>query len=244
MRRTLVSAGYRFVALALRGYAPSGIPTDGDYTIRRLAADVIALLDVLGVARTAVLGHDWGASAGFAMAALAPERLSALIALAIPPLTVFPEGWRERLARPHNLYLRLGPMSNWWLRRNDFAEVTKLYRTWSPNWDVPIDHLAQVVAALRAPERSRAAVDYYRARLSSDDRRMVVKPIATPTLMIYGSDEPEVRQDAFARAQDMTGPGSRAVRIDGVGHWPHLEAAAACEAGVLAALDRACADAH
>ena len=232
----LAESGFRVIALALRGYPPSAVAADGDYSLRRLAMDTVCLLDALEIERASVLGHDWGASAGYALAALAPGRLASLITLADPPLMVFPSGLRERLGRPHNLYLGLGALSNWWLRRADFAEVHHLYRKWSPRWAVPDAHLAEVKRALACPDHSRAAVDYYRAGMSEADRRAILRPIATPTLMLYGADEPQVRQESYAKAAEVTGPGSRSVRLEGVGHWPHLEAPNRCLAEIRAFL--------
>ena len=224
----LARAGYRVVAPALRGYAPSDIPERGDYSLHRLATDIRDLLDHLAVERAILIGHDWGASASYAMAAMWPGRIAALVALAIPPLAVFRNGLGERWARPHNLYLGLGALSDWWLRRAGFREVRRLYKRWSPHWPVPDRHLETVVSALEPRERSRAAVDYYRLGKTGQSAEDIAVPLSTPTLMIYGGDEPEPRKAAFTEAVNVTGPGSRAVMIERVGHWPHLEAPKRC----------------
>ena len=44
----------------LRGLGWSGQPDDGDFAKERFADDMLALLDVLGLERVGVLGHDWG----------------------------------------------------------------------------------------------------------------------------------------------------------------------------------------
>lgn len=232
----LADAGFRVIVMALRGYPPSAVPADGDYSLRRLAMDTVCLLDALEIEQASVIGHDWGASAGYALAALAPERITSLVTLALPPLTVFSYGLRERFARPHTIYLALGALSNWWLRRADFAEVRHLYRKWSPHWAVPDAHLAEVKRALALPDHSRAAVDYYRAGMSEADRRDLLRPIAARTLMLYGADEPRVRQESYAKAAAVTGPGSQVVRLECVGHWPHLEAPDRCLAEIRAFL--------
>ena len=101
----MVRAGYRTVALALRGYAPSEPSAIGDCSLRALADDLVVVLDHFGVERGLVVGHDWGASAAYAAAALRPDRIMRMVTLAIPPFPVLPSGWRERWARPHNVYL-------------------------------------------------------------------------------------------------------------------------------------------
>ena len=220
----LVAAGFRTVALALRGYAPSGIPSSGDYSLRALADDIVAVLDHLGVQRGLIVGHDWGASAAYAAAALQPGRIERMVTLAIPPFPVLPSGPRERLARPHNVYLAWGGPSGWLLRRARAALVERLFRRWSPGGTFRAEHIERVRDALSDPERAHASVAYYGATLPAVDRRGIVRPITVPTLAIYGEHEPATRRDAFARAKPFLGPGSHVVPLSDTGHWPHLEA--------------------
>lgn len=220
----LTKSGYKSAALHLRGYPPSNIPKNGDYSIRALVDDALALIDHLGSERAAIVGHDWGAAAAYATAALYPDRLNRIVALAIPPFPVFQGGLRERIARPHNFYLSFGHFSVWWLRRRSFREVVRLYRNWSPHWAISEGHIARVKAALARPGRARAAVDYYAAKLSVADQRAINRNISVPTLIVYGSDEPKVRHEMFLKAIDVVGEGSSIVRFEDVGHWPHLEA--------------------
>jgi len=221
----LVATGFRTVALALRGYAPSGIPSSGDYSLRALADDVVAVLDHLGVDQGLLVGHDWGASAAYTAAALHSERIERMATLAIPPFPVLPSGLRERLARPHNLYLAQGATSAWLLQRDGAVLVERLYRRWSPEGIFRTEHIERVRDALSDPRRARASVAYYGMRLTEADRHVIVRPITVPTLAIYGEDEPASRREAFAHAAPYLGEGSRIVPIAGVGHWPHLEAA-------------------
>ena len=228
MASGLVQAGFCVTALAMRGYAPSDIPLDRNYSVDRLATDVVDLLDHLGVQSATVLGHDWGASAAYALAALYPERMTSIVTLAIPPLALGSSGLVERWVRPHNIYLGLGGVSDWWLRRKNFREVDRLYRLWSPNWSVSDRHMETVYAALQPAERSRAAVDYYTLGKTGQSAVRLAVPISVPALVIYGGDEPDIRKAAFRNSLAVTGRGSKLVRIQDVGHWPHLEAPERC----------------
>ena len=58
-----------------------------------LAQDSFDLADALGLGRFAIIGHDWGARAAYIMAALAPERISAVSARIWRPKRV---SWRKR----------------------------------------------------------------------------------------------------------------------------------------------------
>ena len=62
----LAGAGYRTVLLDQRGYSPGARPAGRRaYAITEVAADVLALLDELGVERAHVVGHDWGGAVGW-----------------------------------------------------------------------------------------------------------------------------------------------------------------------------------
>src|SRR5215813_26829 len=87
----LADAGFHAVAPFMRGYAPTGIPADGEYQIGALAADAVALHEALGGDGNAVLiGHDWGAETAYPAAAHAPERWRRLVTLAVPPAGLDP----------------------------------------------------------------------------------------------------------------------------------------------------------
>ncbi|TVR18707.1 MAG: alpha/beta hydrolase [Nitriliruptor sp.] len=69
------------IAPSLRGHGRSTLPpepTHGDLTVERLAADVLALLDHLGVGRVHFVGNSLGGLVGFQLAGSHPERLASL----------------------------------------------------------------------------------------------------------------------------------------------------------------------
>src|SRR5437867_3857398 len=58
----LVGAGFRVVVPDLRGFGESDRPTAvDDYGVMHSVADMLAILEALGVERTHVMGHDYGA---------------------------------------------------------------------------------------------------------------------------------------------------------------------------------------
>jgi pimeloyl-ACP methyl ester carboxylesterase len=58
----LAAAGFHAVAPFMRGYAPTAVPRDGNYSVGALVADAVALHEVMGGDEQAVLiGSDWGA---------------------------------------------------------------------------------------------------------------------------------------------------------------------------------------
>jgi pimeloyl-ACP methyl ester carboxylesterase len=74
----LLPADWRLIIPDQRGHGESDKPPEG-YTPADLAKDAVALLDALGIASAAVIGHSMGSFVGKEMAVLAPERVSRLV---------------------------------------------------------------------------------------------------------------------------------------------------------------------
>ena len=74
----LADAGFRVVAVDMRGYGCSGCPQDvASYQLGTLVADVMKLADALGWQRFNLVGHDWGGIVAWAVAAHHPLRRQA-----------------------------------------------------------------------------------------------------------------------------------------------------------------------
>jgi pimeloyl-ACP methyl ester carboxylesterase len=69
---------YRVLAPDLRGRGDSDKPFD-DYGLATHAADVVALLDRLEIARAVVIGHSMGALIGMMLATAHPDRVAKLV---------------------------------------------------------------------------------------------------------------------------------------------------------------------
>ncbi|MBL1093363.1 MULTISPECIES: alpha/beta fold hydrolase [Streptomyces] len=81
----LATAGYRAVALDVRGYGRSSKPAATDaYRMLDLVEDNVALVRALGEERAVVVGHDWGSSIAAASALLHPEVFRAVGLLSVP----------------------------------------------------------------------------------------------------------------------------------------------------------------
>jgi len=84
-----LAASRTVIAPDLRGYggtrAPRGGPDGAGYSKREMAADLVSILDVLGVERAAVIGHDRGGRVAYRMALDAPDRVERLAVLNIIP---------------------------------------------------------------------------------------------------------------------------------------------------------------
>jgi pimeloyl-ACP methyl ester carboxylesterase len=72
-------SGFRRISYHRRGYGDSGGPADGRFDTH--AADIVALLDHLGVDRAHLVGHSEGAMIALVLAASHPDRVRSLALL-------------------------------------------------------------------------------------------------------------------------------------------------------------------
>lgn len=81
----LAEAGYRAVAIDVRGYGRSSKPTAvEDYRMVKHVADNVDVVSALGEERAVIVGHDWGAPIAWHSALLRPDRFVALALLSVP----------------------------------------------------------------------------------------------------------------------------------------------------------------
>lgn len=91
---------YRVILMECRGTGESEHTKDG-YTLEQYAADVVGLLDHLGIRRVTFAGHSMGGGIGYLLALDHPERLDGLILVAPIPAEgvgrITPELRQQRL---------------------------------------------------------------------------------------------------------------------------------------------------
>ncbi|MFF5720784.1 alpha/beta fold hydrolase [Streptomyces buecherae] len=81
----LAAAGYRAVAVDVRGYGRSSRPSAVEaYRMVELVADAAAVVDGLGERSAVIVGHDWGANIAAHAALLRPDVFTAVGMLSVP----------------------------------------------------------------------------------------------------------------------------------------------------------------
>ncbi|MSP25353.1 MAG: alpha/beta hydrolase [Myxococcales bacterium] len=226
----LVRAGYTLAVPSMRGYAPSTPSAEGRYDPRTLGRDLLNIAAALRPhERVFLIGHDWGAVATYAAAAMGADRVRGIVTLAVPHLRVA----APRFLRPAQLrrsaYMGLfQPRKSGVARllKDDLALIDELWRAWSPGYACPKAELEKIKAAVRP--HPDAVLGYYRALrsprvLASRAGHILFEPVRVPALYLHGADDGCVGAE-LARALE---PAYRAAFecaiLDDCGHFLHIE---------------------
>ncbi|MFF4960244.1 alpha/beta fold hydrolase [Streptomyces sp. NPDC001222] len=98
----LAAAGYRAVAIDVRGYGRSSKPAATDaYRMLDLVEDNVSVVHALGEESAVVIGHDWGAAIAANSALLRPDVFRAVGLLSVP---YAPRGG----PRPRDVFAQMG----------------------------------------------------------------------------------------------------------------------------------------
>ncbi|GAA3972987.1 alpha/beta hydrolase [Actinomadura viridis] len=233
----LAEAGYRAVAPAMRGFAPTQLPPDGSMRIADLIADANALHEALGGDENAVIiGHDWGGFATWGAAAHAPQRWSKVVVADVPPVRFYARKAADPVQihkNSHFYFFQMG-VADQIVPVNDFAYLDWLWQHWTgdvPGFDSTPDRQAGK-DALREPANLRCGLGLYRDNFQphtygTDAWEMgkVLADLPTqPTLYLHGAQDPVVDEEILPDIVDVLPEGSDGALLEDVGHFPFLEA--------------------
>jgi len=228
----LADAGYRVVAPYLRGYSPTEIPDGGYFGVPALAQDAVALAAALSDEPVVLVGHDWGAAAAYAAAALSPQSFSKLVTIAVPYGPAFAQSLVTSPAQQRRswyMFFFQLPFAEQAVAFDDFAFIERLWQDWSPGWDFPDDEMASLKQTLGQPGVLTAALAYYRHTFNPPPSAATLTEVSTPaqiqvpTLYIHGRDDGCIGVELSDGMEAFFDQGYERVIIDGAGHFVHQE---------------------
>jgi pimeloyl-ACP methyl ester carboxylesterase len=239
----LAGRGYRVVAPWLPGYeAPTNQPISAGTYVRHLL-DVRRCYD--GDDRAVLIGHDWGAQAGYGVVAAEPGMFNRFVALAVPPVAALAAGLFSYAQLKRSFYI-------YFIQQVGMAELAllapgfweSLWADWSPGYDaaadiaelrrhVTADNIANVIAPYRASFNPQFADPDSEAETLAT---MELPPV--PTLYLHGADDGAIGAGLLGDLdQYFPAEGSAAEILDGVGHFLHLEKPESVAARIVAWLN-------
>lgn len=241
----LAEAGYRAVAMDLRGYGASDKPPRG-YDTMTTAADVAGVIRSLGATDAVVVGHDWGGWVAWSMPALAPRvtRAVAAVGSAHPLLlrpyfgTAVAAGPQARAAAGRVLGFQLPMLPE--RRLAGGSGVRDVLTAWGGPGYPDAATLRRYERAMRVPFVAHTSLEYVRWALRSryrrDGRRFaaaLADPVDVPVLSLHGGLDPFVPAAVAARSRaHVTGPWTAEV-VPGAGHYLPEEAPAQVTAALV-----------
>lgn len=220
----LAEAGWHVIAPDLRGTNQSDKPSPVQaYTPQRLAEDIQELLEALHIDQTALIGHGIGGLVGWQFAMHYPHWLSQLIVIN----AVHPGYFAEMLYNPRHLWRMRHILA---IQLPEVPERALLREKLSPfrqallDGGLADDDVSRFVAALERSGPPTGVLNYFRAiRQSGLHRGQGLRPIQTPTFVIWGKDDPYVGPE-YAEPPAKWVWNVRCCWLDGVNHWGHITA--------------------
>ncbi|QEC42888.1 alpha/beta fold hydrolase [Pseudobacter ginsenosidimutans] len=231
----LAGKGYRVLIPYLRGYGSTRFldaktPRNGQQAA--LAMDVIDFMDALKINKAIIGGFDWGARTANIVAALWPERTTALVSV-----SGYLIGSQEANKKP------LSPQAEqqWWYQYYFATERGKLgyeanrkafskliWQTASPQWQFTDPSFDQTAASFENPDHVAIVIHNYRWRLGlakgekkydALEKKLAAFPsISVPTVTLEGDANGAPHPSPTAYASKFTGKYAHHALTGGIGH--------------------------
>jgi pimeloyl-ACP methyl ester carboxylesterase len=248
----LAAEGYRVIVPYLRGHGTtrflsSRTPRNAQQSV--VALDIIALMDALKIEKAVLAGYDWGSRTADIIAALWPERCTALVSVTGYLITN-----RDANKQP------LPPKAEWaWWYQYYFAtdrgrqgldqhrqDLARLVWTFnSPTWNFDDATFERTAAAFTNPDYVSVVIHNYRWRLSLAkgdprydglEKRLAKRPvIGVPTVTLDGEVDPFTPAgDGSSYRGRFSGPYAHRT-LKGIGHNVPQEAPRAFAEAVIEA---------
>ena len=203
---------YRILVHDLRGHGGTGLGADETPSIEDMAADLIGLLDALGIGRVHYAGKSQGGMIGYALALDHRDRLESVTFVATQG--VLPDSSTGRIRAAIDKMRAAGDTMEGGADTLLARYVTEDYKTREPEGFAA---LRRIVAAnsVEGYARSSEAI----LAMNYDDR---LAEIDVPTMVIAGEcDQPTPPQRMELYRDGIKG--ARMAVVEGAGHLPNVE---------------------
>jgi pimeloyl-ACP methyl ester carboxylesterase len=227
---TRLADHYTLLAPDLRGFGDSDKP-DGPFGPEQHAADMVALMDALGLEKAGVVGHDVGGAVMQPLARTAPQRLAGLFFFDF----VYP-GIGARMAEPDRLnqiwyqsfnQMEIAPALVGATRESCRAYIGYFLKHWAHRKDAFDDVLEAFTDNFLKPGNLAGGFAHYRASHAGRIKMMKgeapkLAPIGVPTCVRW-AERDVLFPFSWTDRLSETFTNLDIALLPGVGHFPHRE---------------------
>lgn len=235
----LVDGGHRVIAPYLRGTGPTtflSADTMRSGAIAALTEDLAEFLEALDLSDVVICGYDWGARAGYGVAALFPARLRGLVAMAAGYATSQP-------IKEINYDLAKAYWYEWVVALKQGREAMDkdrlrlarfLWATWSPDWPTKWQDFDAMAPSLQNDDWAPISIHAYLQRWNETsgapehedvERRLAENPaIRVATLVLHGASDGCNLVDTSAGKDQYFAAEYERIVLDAIGHFIPQEA--------------------
>jgi pimeloyl-ACP methyl ester carboxylesterase len=209
-------SGYRLVIPDLLGFGDSDKPPGHHYSLMEQADLIATLWQQLGVAETAIVAHDIGATVALELLARQATHISRVIVL---NSALFADLSRPRLAQRLIANPIVGPLLDRFVNERLFTRT--LSSVFAQPLAPDVAHAYWLAFQRRATTpRMHTLLQYIPERTQHRARwEGILAQSAVPLHFIWGMADPVSGRSVAQRL-----PSGRLTALDGVGHYPQLEA--------------------
>jgi pimeloyl-ACP methyl ester carboxylesterase len=242
----LAAKGYRVIVPYLRGHGTTRFLSSRTFRNAQqsaIALDIIALMDALKIGKAVLAGFDWGSRTADIIAALWPERCTAMVSVSgylitsleanlepLPPKAEYAWWYQYYFATERG---RLAMEDR--TKRHDLTRL--VWDTVSPTWDFDDAAFERTAAAFENPDYVAIVIHNYRWRLSlaagerrydGYERRLAARPrINVPTIALDAERDPFTAPGGGSSYREMFTGAYEHRTLKGIGHNVPQEAPAA-----------------
>lgn len=202
----LAAGGWRVLVPYLRGHGPTRFLDEttlrsGEQAV--LGADLIEMMDALGLRSAILAGYDWGGRAACIAAATRPDLVAGLVTGNGYNIFGDPARYhRFEAATLHRMwyaYVLQGEAGASAFRHDPAGFARYLWALWSPDWRFTAEDFARSAPSFANPDYADVVIHSYRHRagLVAGDpavaglvaRLAAQPPIAVPTIVLHGASD-------------------------------------------------------
>ena len=227
----LHDAGLRTIAMDQRGYSPGARPrARKSYRMHHLAGDVAALIERVG-GPVHLVGHDWGAAVGWAVAGRFPKMVSTWTAVSVPHPAAFARAMKSHDQRRRSRYMAFFnvPLLPELTARRAGGRFDQSMRKAGMTEDEVSRFRAEIVTYGALPH----ALGWYRA-LPLSKPGITDFQVTVPTTLVWSTRDVAIGREGVDGTERWVDAPYELVVLEDVTHWIPTQAAEECAQAILA----------